>query len=159
MVPTPGAAVADAGPYELSDDPARLDLDAVWAFLSGHAYWGRWCTHADLDAQVAGAWRVVGAYAQDGAQVVFARAVPCRAVSDGAGFAYLADVDVHPDHRGHRLGHGLVQTMVDDGADFRWVLFTRDAHGLYASHGFGEPGEGAMVRPAGGPFAAARPLT
>lgn len=137
------------GSYELSDDPARLDLDAVWAFLSEDAYWGRWRTRADLDAQVERAWRVVGAYAPGGAQVGFA-----RAVSDGAGFAYLADVYVHPDHRGHRLGHRLVRTMVDDGpgADFRWVLFTRDAHGLYASHGFSEPGSSVMVRPAGGPF-------
>ena len=145
--------VVPADGYELSDDPDRLDLDAVWAFLSTDAYWGRWRTRADLDAQVAGAWRVVGAYAADSTQVGFA-----RAVSDGAGFAYLADVFVSPEHRGHRLGHRLVETMVDDGpgADFRWVLFTRDAHGLYASHGFGEPGTSAMVRPARGSLAGRR---
>ncbi|GMA26133.1 N-acetyltransferase [Luteimicrobium album] len=140
-----------SGGYELSDDPARLDLDAVWGFLSTEACWGRWRTRVDVEAQVAGAWRVVGAYAADGAQVGFT-----RAVSDGAGFAYLADVFVAPEHRGHRLGHRLVETMVDHGpgADFRWVLVTRDAHGLYAAHGFGEPGEWAMVRQARGALGA-----
>lgn len=147
---TAGAAGVDAGRYELSDDPARLDLDAVWSFLAKDASWGRWRTRADVEAQVAGAWRVVGAYAPGGAQVGFA-----RAVSDGIGFAYLADVFVDPDHRGHRLGHRLVETMIDEGpgADFRWVLFTRDAHGLYASHGFGEPDDSAMVRAARGRLA------
>ncbi|MGC5166109.1 GNAT family N-acetyltransferase [Luteimicrobium sp. DT211] len=133
--------------YELSDDPARVDVDAVWDFLSTDAYWGRWRTRADVEAQLAGAWRVVGAYGPDGRQVGFA-----RAVSDGAGFAYLADVYVDPAHRGHRLGHRLVETMIDGGpgTDFRWVLFTRDAHRLYASHGFEDPGPSAMVRPARG---------
>jgi len=29
------------GGYELDDDRARLDLDAIWDFLSTEAYWGR----------------------------------------------------------------------------------------------------------------------
>ena len=39
--------------------------------------------------------------------------------------------------------------MIDDGPgrDFRWVLFTADAHGLYEQFGFAEPGRTAMVRP------------
>jgi hypothetical protein len=39
--------------------------------------------------------------------------------------------------------------MIDDGpgADFRWTLFTGDAHGLYRELGFSEPGPTAMVRP------------
>ena len=43
---------------------------------------------SEIDAQLASAWRVVGAYRADtGEQVGFA-----RGVSDGVGFAYLADV-------------------------------------------------------------------
>jgi hypothetical protein len=48
--------------FELSDDPARLDVDAVWTFLSTEAYWARWRTRADFEAQLASAWRVVGVY-------------------------------------------------------------------------------------------------
>ena len=36
--------------YELDDDPARIQPDVVWAYLSTDAYWGRWRTRADGDA-------------------------------------------------------------------------------------------------------------
>jgi GNAT superfamily N-acetyltransferase len=129
--------------YELSDDPARVDRDAVWAFLSTDAYWHTWRTRADIDTQLDSAWRVVGAYDASGALVGFA-----RAVSDGVAFAYLADVYVLDSHRGHALGKRLVQAMIDDGpgAGFRWVLATKDAHGLYEQYGFGPANESMMVR-------------
>ncbi len=129
---------------ELSADPSRVDRDWVWHMLSTQAYWGLWRARADVDACLDSAWRVVGAYDSDGAQVGFA-----RAVSDGVGFAYLADVIVDPAHRGNGIGKLLVRTMIDDGpgSDFRWTLFTQDAHGLYEQFGFVAPGPSAMVRP------------
>ena len=61
--------------YELDDDPTRIQPDVVWAYLSTDAYWGRWRTREDVDAQLASAWRVVGVYvAGTGEQVGFARA-------------------------------------------------------------------------------------
>ena len=132
--------------YEFDDDPDRVDRDAVWAFLSTEAYWGRWRDRAAVEAQLDSAWRVVGAYdCSDGRLVGFA-----RAVSDGVSFGYLADVFVDVAHRGHRLGHGLVAAMVDDGpgAAFRWVLHTNDAHDLYRAHGFAEPDGTLLERPA-----------
>lgn len=132
--------------YELDDDPARIQPDVVWEWLSTEAYWGRQRTRADLDAQIAGAWRVVGAYRSDtGEQVGFA-----RAVSDGVAVAYLADVFVIEPHRAHALGTRMVQLMIDDGpgSHFRWILFTSDAHGLYERFGFAPPDATAMVRPA-----------
>ena len=130
--------------YELDDDPARVDLDAVWAFLSQEAYWGRYRTRADVELQVRGAWRVVGCYASDGALVGF-----CRAVSDGVALAYLADVFVLPEHRGRGLGQRLVQAMVEEGpgAGFRWMLHTKDAHDLYRRFGFGAPDPSYLERP------------
>lgn len=131
---------------EFSADPSRVDRDWVWTMLSTQVYWGLWRTREDVEAQLDSAWRVVGAYDSDGAQRGFA-----RAVSDGVGFAYLADVIVDPDSRGRGIGKQLVSTMIDDGpgAVFQWVLFTRDAHGLYEQFGFGGPGPNAMVRPSG----------
>lgn len=132
--------------YELDDDPARIQRDIVWQWLSTEAYWGRWRTRAQIETQIDTAWRVVGAYRADtGAQVGFA-----RAVSDGVGFAYLADVFVLPEHRGHGLGKRLMQLMIEDGPgrDMRWTLFTGDAHELYRQFGFTEPDQTAMVRPA-----------
>lgn len=136
--------------YQLDDDPGRLDLEVIWGFLSTEAYWHRWRTRSDVESQVAGAWRVVGAYDDAGAQVGF-----CRALSDGVCEAYLADVFVLPAHRGHGLGKALVAAMIDDGPGphLRWTLFTGDAHGLYEQFGFAPPDGTAMVRPARRPDA------
>ncbi len=130
--------------YTFSDDPARLDVDAVWAFLSEHAYWGRWRTRDDLERQIAGAWRIVGCYDDEGHTVGF-----CRATSDGVALAHLADVYVLPEHRGGGLGRGLVQAMIEDGpgARFRWMLHTVDAHELYRDFGFAPPDATYMERP------------
>ena len=109
--------------YVIDDDPERIDLDVLWDFLSTRAYWARWRNRTDVAAQVAGAWRVVGAYgAGTGAQVGFA-----RAISDGVSLGYLADVFVVDEHRGHGLGHAMVAALTDDGpgASFRWLLHGR----------------------------------
>ena len=134
--------------FELDDDPRRVDRDAVWRFLSTEAYWGLWRRRDDVERQIAGAWRVVGAYDPAGATVGFG-----RAVSDGVGFAYLADVYVEPAARGHGLGVALVRFMVDDGPGrgFRWALHTRDAHGLYARFGFAAPDASYQERPGANP--------
>jgi GNAT superfamily N-acetyltransferase len=141
--PRPAASVP-ATSYEFDDDPARVDVGAAWDFLSRHAYWGRWRTRADLERQIAGAWRVVGCYDGSGAMVGFA-----RAVSDGVALAYLADVYVLPEHRGRGLGTRLVAVMVEEGPGpgFRWLLHTADAHGLYARFGFAPPGDDLLERP------------
>ncbi|WP_233488580.1 GNAT family N-acetyltransferase [Blastococcus sp. TF02-09] len=133
--------------YAIDDNPARVDLDVVWHFLSSAAYWGRWRTRDDVARQVRGAWRVVGAYrGQD--MVGFA-----RAISDGVAFAYLADVFVLPEHRKRGLGRRLVNAMIERGAGrgFRWLLHTADAHGLYADFGFAPPGSTLMERPGARP--------
>lgn len=134
-----------SGTYEFDDDPGRVDRDAVWEFLSTQAYWGKFRTRADLEAQLASAWRVVGVYeTATGRQVGFA-----RAISDGVAYAYLADVFILPDARGAGLGKELVATMIDrgPGASFRWTLHTADAHGLYRQYGFAAPDETYLERP------------
>ena len=129
--------------YDISDDPARIDAGAAWRYLSTEAYWSRWRSRSDVERQVAAAWRVVGCYAGDGAMVGF-----CRAISDGVALAYLADVYVLTDHRGTGLGRRMVRAMVEDGPgrDFRWLLHTADAHGLYAGFGFAAPDDTLMER-------------
>lgn len=132
--------------YEFDDDPARIDRDAVWRWLSTEAYWARWRTRADVEAQLDSAWRLVAAYRRDTGELVgFA-----RAISDGVAFGYLADVFVVEEHRGRGISNGLVSLMIDEGPGphLRWTLFTSDAHGLYRRFGFTEPDRTALVRPA-----------
>lgn len=127
------------GDYELDDDPARLDLDVIWDVLSTQVYWGHWRTREQIEAVFHNAWRVIGAYEREsGRQVGFA-----RAFSDTVGSAYLADVVVLPDARGSGLGKEIVREMIENGpgAEFRWMLHTDDAHGLYRQFGFGGPPE------------------
>jgi GNAT superfamily N-acetyltransferase len=130
------------GGYELDDDPARIDVEAVHAFLT-ESYWAERRSFETVERLVRGAQRVVGLY-HDGRQVGF-----CRAVSDDASVTYLADLYVLPEHRGRGLGVELVREMIDNGpfAARRWLLHTRDAHDLYRRFGFGPPGERLMERP------------
>jgi GNAT superfamily N-acetyltransferase len=136
--------VQSPGGYEFDDDPTRIDVDSAWRHLSTEAYWGRWRRRADFEKQLASAWRVVGCYAPDGSMIGFA-----RAMSDGVALAYLADVYVDAGHRGRRLGTRLVEVMIDEGpgSDFRWMLHTRDAHGLYAKLGFAPADQSYLERP------------
>ena len=135
--------------YELDDDPRRIDVDAVHAYLT-RSYWAEGRSRGAVARLVDDAARVVGLY-HGGEQIGF-----CRAVSDGETFAYLADVYVLDAHQGKGLGVELVREMVDNGdlAAVRWYLHTRDAAGLYSRFGFGPPSERGMERSAGG--AAAR---
>ena len=130
--------------FEIDDSVARVDVDILWEFMSKEAYWGQWRNREQVEQQLTGAWRVVAAYRlSDGAMVGFA-----RAVSDGVGLAYLADVFVVTSARGQGVAKALVKAMIDDGpgAAFRWMLHTADAHGLYRQFGFREPDETYMER-------------
>jgi GNAT superfamily N-acetyltransferase len=131
--------------FELDDDPGRVDVDVVWQFMSTEAYWARWRDRDLVERQLDNAWRVVGAYRTDTDEMVgFA-----RAMSDGVALAYLADVFVVEQARGHGVGKALVQAMIDDGpgAEFRWMLHTADAHALYRRFGFTEPDSTYLERP------------
>jgi GNAT superfamily N-acetyltransferase len=117
--------------YDISLDPARLQLDAVHGFIST-TYWASGMPRETMARAIANSV-CVGAY-RDGEQVGFA-----RVVTDRATFAYLADVFVLPDHGGKGLARALV-TALHDHPDLqglrRWMLATSDAHGVYAALGW-----------------------
>jgi GNAT superfamily N-acetyltransferase len=133
------------GGFELDDDPARVDLDAVHRYLAEESYWAKGRSRETVERLVEGAARVVGLY-REGRQIGFA-----RAVTDGAVVAYLADVYVLPEYRGRGFGVELVREAVENGpfARVRWLLHTADAHGLYGKVGFGAPSDWLMERPPG----------
>jgi len=119
-------------PYELSSDPARLNREHIFRFLSEQSYWAagipRHVVERALDHSLC-----VGIYDRT-EQVAFA-----RVITDRATFAYLADVFVDAEHRGAGLGKWMVEALLrhhDLQGLRRWLLATRDAHGLYARFGF-----------------------
>lgn len=134
------------GGYELDDDRDRVDVVAVYRFLSEEAYWVPGRSLEVVTDLVARSTRVIGAYAQTGELVGF-----CRVVSDGSNMAWLGDVFVLEGHRGRRVGTELVREAVEDPRhrDLLWYLGTRDAHGLYGRFGFRTDTERTMIRPRG----------
>lgn len=117
--------------YEISTDPARLDLDAIHAFLT-QSYWSPGIPRATVARAIANSL-CFGVFHQ-GQQVGFA-----RMITDKTTFAYLCDVYVLEAHRGHGVSKQLMNHVMkhpDLQGLRRMMLATRDAHGLYAQFGF-----------------------
>ena len=145
------------GQYTISTDRARLDIKAVHDFLSTSSYWARGRSLETVARAVENSLPF-GLY--EGERLIgFA-----RVVTDHATFAWLADVYVLEEFRGEGLGKFLVETVLGY-PDFRnlrrWLLGTRDAHGLYRQFGFTEIEEPQFYmhrvndNPQGRPFTAA----
>jgi len=120
------------GHLRVSTDPARLQLEVIHAFLSRQSYWAAGIPRDVVERSIRGSLGF-GLY-DDDRQVGFA-----RVVTDCATFAYLADVFVLETHRGRGLGDwmiGCVLAHPDLQGLRRFHLGTRDAHALYARHGF-----------------------
>jgi ribosomal protein S18 acetylase RimI-like enzyme len=118
--------------FEISTDPARLDIALIHEFLSG-SYWAQGRSRALVELSIKHSL-CFGVYLA-GRQVGFA-----RVISDCAVFAYMADVFVLPEFRGRGIGKELVRTILKH-PDLQglkvFLLRTRDAHGLYSRFGFG----------------------
>ena len=117
--------------YDISCDPARLDLAVIHGFLA-QSYWAKSIPKELVERSVRNSL-CFGAY-HGATQVGFA-----RIVSDKATFAYLCDVFVLPEHRGYGLSKSLVAAILahpDLQGLRRWNLVTIDAHSLYEQFGF-----------------------
>lgn len=146
----------DAGHgYRVSDDPSLLDIDMIHEYLSHEAYWAIGRPKSAVVRSIEHSLNF-GVFGPGNIQVGFA-----RVVSDMAIFAYICDVFVLPEYRGHGLSKALMAAMLNhpDLRDVRrWFLFTRDAHGLYTQFGFDHIAapERAMDRVNPAPFVESR---
>jgi GNAT superfamily N-acetyltransferase len=119
------------GDYTISTDPARLDADAIYGYLS-RSYWAsaRPREMAELSLRHSLNFGVYHGSTQVGL---------ARIITDYATFAYLCDVFILEEHQGNGLGKWLIDTLLNDPSlqnIRRFMLATRDAHGLYAQFGF-----------------------
>jgi GNAT superfamily N-acetyltransferase len=118
--------------YVISTNKTRLDIPAIHAYLT-RSYWSPGIPKATVEKAIAGSL-CFGLFSEQGHQVGFA-----RAITDGATFAYLADVYVLEQHRGQGLGKWIVEAILAHPSLQglrRILLATRDAHELYARFGF-----------------------
>jgi GNAT superfamily N-acetyltransferase len=121
------------GGYEISTAQARLDIVAMHAYLT-RSYWSPGIPYAVVERAARNSL-CFGLYERAGGSQVGLT----RVVTDHATFAYLCDVYVLEEHRGHGLGKFLVATAMAHPAlraARRTMLGTRDAHGLYHQFGF-----------------------
>jgi ribosomal protein S18 acetylase RimI-like enzyme len=118
--------------YLISDDPARLDVDAIHAYLS-RSYWCENIPRAIVQTATENSL-CFGIYHPTAGQIGLV-----RVVSDYATFAYLCDVYVLEAHRRHGLAKAAMRLLGNhprlQGLR-RLHLVTQDAHGLYRQFGF-----------------------
>ncbi len=117
--------------FTISTDPAKLDVDAIADMLT-RAYWAKGRTR-DVIARYLQHSLTFGVY--DGERQIGL----ARVVSDYTTFAWLCDVFIHEDYRGRGLSKWLMETIhshPDLQGLRRWLLATRDAHGLYKQFGW-----------------------
>lgn len=122
------------GEFVISTDSARVDVDVVQQFLSEESYWAQNCPRSIVERMIQGSMTFGIYHEPSGAMVGFA-----RVITDRATFAYLSDVFVLSDWRGKGLSKWLMEVIwshPDLQGQRRWLLATRDAHGLYEQYGF-----------------------
>ncbi len=120
------------GDYCISTDPAKLDIGVIHQYLSVESYWAQNIPLDVVQRSIDHSF-CFGLYHLD-QQVGFA-----RLVTDKATFAYLADVFILPEHRGKGLSKWMISVIhahPDMQGLRRWLLGTKDAHGLYAQFGW-----------------------
>lgn len=121
--------------YEFTTETSRLDIDTIHGYLT-QSYWSPGVPREIVERAIHGSL-CFAVFHQD-KQIGFA-----RVVSDKATFAYLADVFILEAHRGKGLSKQLLKFVFEhpelQGLR-RFMLATRDAHGLYKQFGFTELG-------------------
>jgi GNAT superfamily N-acetyltransferase len=117
--------------FTVTCDPAKLDPAVIKQFLVS-SYWAKDIPAATVDRSLQNSlcFALLDGHAQVGL---------ARVITDRATFAYLCDVFVVPEYRGRGLSKWLVECVLnhpDLQGLRRWLLATRDAHGLYEKFGF-----------------------
>lgn len=118
--------------YLISTDKALLDIDLIHSYLSKESYWAMNIPRELVEKLIRHSL-CLGVYHQK-KQIGFA-----RLVTDSATFAYLADVFILEEYRGKGLSKWLMHSIhahPELQGLRRWLLATRDAHGLYEQFGW-----------------------
>lgn len=117
--------------FMISCDPRKQDLQVITEFLAA-SYWAKGIPRATVAKSLEHS--LCFALLDGVRQVGFA-----RVISDHAAIAYIGDVFVLPEYRGKGLGKWLIECVLahpELQGLRRWLLGTRDAHGLYRQFGF-----------------------
>ena len=122
--------------FEITTNPDKIDLEKLHRFLAYESYWAQNIPFDILKKSVKNSLNFSLLDSKTGTFVGFA-----RLITDKATFAYLADVYVNTNYRGKGLGKWLIETIMKhpEVQGLRnWLLYTKDAHGLYKQYGWKE---------------------
>lgn len=120
------------GDFIISTDRNRLQIDVIHKYLSEESYWARERTKEQTMTAIKNSLPFAVYKGEN--LIGFA-----RIVTDYTTFAYLGDVFILPEFQGAGIGKFLMETILahPDLQNFRrWILATKDAHGLYEQFGF-----------------------
>ena len=120
--------------YLISTDKSKLDIDLLTDYLINHSYWARTRTVEQIKISIEHSMCFAVYHTQK--QIAFG-----RVITDCATFAYLADVFVLENYRKQGISKALMKFILAHPQLQnlrRFILATRDAHGLYAQFGFKE---------------------
>jgi len=109
------------------------EIETAYGWISSESYWSKGLPRDIFDRSVANSL-CFALHDADRTLRGFA-----RVVTDKATFAYLCDVFVCASTRGQGAGKALMSAIMGHPELQnlrRWMLATRDAHGLYAQYGF-----------------------
>lgn len=123
----------------ISTDRKKLDVDFIYQFLTGEAYWSPGISMENVMRQMKHSlcFGLFDTAVQRREQIGFA-----RIVTDYTNFAHLADVFIIGSRRGQGLGKWLMQSVLahpELQGIKKWTLNTRDAHRFYQKFGFRSP--------------------
>ncbi len=137
--------------YLLSTDKSKLDIQVIQNYLSNESYWAKNISVETVQKSIEGSF-CFGLFVNKSAADIkpgiksFQQTLPtgrqigfARVITDHATFAYLADVFIIDEFRGSGLAKWLMkEIMAHPGLQGlrRWMLATKDAHGLYYQFGF-----------------------
>lgn len=112
--------------------PSEQDIVTIHAFLT-QSYWSPGIPRDTVARSIAHSLCVI-ARDEAGALIGFA-----RVITDRGTFAYVCDVFVLGDYQGQGVARAMIRLFLAhpelQGLK-RWLLGTRDAHGVYAGVGF-----------------------
>ncbi len=115
----------------VSTDKQKLDLDFIHQFLT-NSYWAKGRTKEEIRISIDNSLSF-GIYLDD-KQIGFA-----RVVTDYVVFGYIMDVFISKEYRGKGYSKQLMNVIMEH-LDLqqikRWMLMTKDAHGVYRQFGF-----------------------
>lgn len=120
--------------YSIREGIESVDFEKVHRMLA-QTYWSPGISRERVERAASGSSLVVSMHDSEGLVGYL------RVVSDRTTFAWVCDVIVDEAHRGNGIATAMTRYAIEHPEHQglrRWILATRDAHGVYRKCGFAE---------------------